>query len=107
MFQDIILETVVFNILRHVNHMVGLYTLSAKLTGNSLWNLLIFFLLFCAISVVSLCDYPGLSVSSARSGRQLGRPGRRRRPAGPPTWRNAKANKQETILSQHSPVAVA
>ena len=40
-------------------------------------------------------------MSLARSGRQLGRPGRRRRPAGPPTWRNAKANKQETILSQH------
>ena len=40
-------------------------------------------------------------MSSARSGRQLGRSGRRRRPAGPPAWRNAKANKQETILAQH------
>ena len=31
----------------------------------------------------------------------------RRRPAGPPTWRNAKANKQETILSQHDKLVEA
>ena len=57
----------------------------------------------CSLLCYLRCVSSWLSVSSAHSGRQLCRPGRRHRPAGLPTWRNAKANKQETILSQQPP----
>ena len=41
----------------------------------------------------AICVSTWLSVSSAHSGRRLGRPGR-----SAPRWRNAKAKKQETIF---------